>query len=98
MMTSPHNLDGLANTRWGWQAFEPHPRRAFRSSQPAKEDGPLDKFNNVQTERFLHPTKGRRRVSVRRSRAALITDKIKAGEHWRMDQIKDFLNGDRVHA
>lgn len=39
----------------------------------------LDKFNNKQEDCFLHPTKGFRVFSARRSRAAMITAEIKRG-------------------
>jgi hypothetical protein len=39
----------------------------------------LDAFNDRATDRVLHPTKGWRRISVRRSVAALITAEVRKG-------------------
>jgi hypothetical protein len=54
------------------------------SQRPIGEDGTptkrtvLDAFNDKQAERYLHPTKGWRYVSAKRSIAALSTAEMKA--------------------
>jgi hypothetical protein len=58
--------------------------RRERISQGTKHPANLDAFNEAATSgdkgRYLHPRKGRRKFSVRRGRAAMITAEQKAGK------------------
>jgi hypothetical protein len=45
-----------------------------------QSSGVLEAFNERQTTRILHPTKGWRTISARRSRAQYATEMIKRGQ------------------
>ena len=53
-------------------------RPVLETGLPAKRTV-LDTFNDRATDRVLHPTKGWRRVSVKRSMAQLITAEVRKG-------------------
>lgn len=61
----------------------------------AKEDTPLDKINTLLADqpkpRRLHPTKGFRKLSARRERAAFVVADIMKGGHWPLDRTHHFV-------
>lgn len=82
--------------------FEPvpsprHTRRVHESEGAKVYRGRgkvLDAINETIDDGFIHPTKGRRRVTLKRSRAALIAEEIKAGQRRRISlkKIRQELN------
>ena len=82
--------------------FEPVPSQRFlqrvHQSEGAKiqrgRGKVLEAINETIDDGFIHPTKGRRRVTLKRSRAALIAEEIKAGHRRRISlkQIRQELN------
>lgn len=63
------------------------------NSRPRNRAPKLDAINDVIADdkkpRRLHPTKGFRRLNVKRDRAAAIVASIKNG--WSMDEMRRFL-------
>ncbi len=51
----------------------------------------LDAFNERQETRQLHPTKGWRPLSVKRSRAQILIGAIHSGQHVSTKQMAEFL-------
>lgn len=51
----------------------------------------LDAFNERQETRQLHPTKGWRNLSVKRSRAQMLVAAIRNGQRTNTAQMADFL-------
>jgi hypothetical protein len=64
-------------------------------SRPASRSPKLDAINDAladeKTPRRLHPTRGFRKLNVKRDRASLVVAAIKNGERWPMDRIRSFL-------
>ena len=55
--------------------------RNARVNAGIKHPKVLDAFNDTQFEcYYLHPTKGYRKVTIKRSHAAIITHEIKTGQ------------------
>lgn len=54
-------------------------------------DTALDRFNEAQDDCVLHPTKGFRRLSVKRSRAQMIVAAIKSGRRMSQTQMREFM-------
>lgn len=54
----------------------------------------LDPYNDTLAEQYLHPTKGYRKISAKKSKAALLTAEMKAGHlPWSMTLIQRELEG-----
>lgn len=77
--------------------FDRHGKTGYLSQ--GRRSTTLDRFNDkLAGGVFLHPTKGYRRISVKRSKAAMITAQMKVGQFppailsWRT--IKKILESD----
>lgn len=57
--------------------------------------GILDAFNATQSRRWLHPTKGWRTFSTRRSVIAIITTDVKTGVHVPMSMMRALIRNAR---
>lgn len=61
-------------------------RLRLNGVQPTKV---LDRYNDTLSEKYLHPTKGYRHISLKRSRVTLLTAEIKRGAFpWSMTLIQ----------
>lgn len=54
----------------------------------------LDKRNEQLAEEglTLHPTNGYRKISIKKSKAATVTDMLKKGRNLDTRQIREFIN------
>lgn len=66
--------------------------KTIRQFNRPKKRKKLEAFNNEQEGSFLHATKGWRRFSMKRSRAAMITEELKKGMFpFNTDKIREAL-------
>ncbi len=68
----------------------PHQRNFLEGGAKTKRTV-LESFNEHSDERQLHPTKGWRKLNVRRARAAFIVAAIFSGKHMSMAEQRRFL-------
>jgi hypothetical protein len=83
-------LRSLSQTGFPRLAKNASQRRILEGGAPAKRTV-LDAFNDKAEGRYLHPTKGWRRLNARRSVAQLITAEMKRGTHWSLSAMRKML-------
>lgn len=67
-------------------------RRASRPVKLGRQiDTALERFNETQETRQLHPTKGWRRISVKRSRATILMADILSGRRVTLAIMREFM-------
>lgn len=70
-----------------------HSRRRNRLAAKARQgaETAIDRFNEAQEDRVLHPTKGWRKLNVKRFRAQHIVAHILAGNHISTAAARRFI-------
>jgi hypothetical protein len=76
----------------GFHRIPMNPRqRNFGEGGVKKAGTVLDAFNETQEHRNLHPTKGYRKVNMKRSRAQMVMAELRAGHGMTTADMAAFL-------